>query len=115
MTLKRAQPSDIRDELFLEMGRPYVSTPPDEEDDVVFDPGDERSEDEDVRMEDGTALSYVGKSLAESKRKLAHPTSIRNKNVVIAIMGVTGAGKSTFISQLTNEEVEVGHHLESCM
>jgi GTP-binding protein EngB required for normal cell division len=38
----------------------------------------------------------------------------RNEDVVIAVMGVTGAGKSTFISQLTKEEVVVGHSLSSC-
>ncbi|KAK9784610.1 putative P-loop containing nucleoside triphosphate hydrolase protein [Seiridium cardinale] len=35
-------------------------------------------------------------------------------DVVIALMGVTGSGKSTFISQCTEEEVKVGHDLESC-
>ncbi|KAI0581321.1 MMR-HSR1 multi-domain protein [Pyrenophora tritici-repentis] len=30
------------------------------------------------------------------------------------VMGLTGAGKSTFISQLTHQEAEVGHSLNSC-
>lgn len=33
---------------------------------------------------------------------------------MIAVMGGTGAGKSTFISLLTDEDVSVGHSLQSC-
>ncbi|KAK0743048.1 P-loop containing nucleoside triphosphate hydrolase protein [Schizothecium vesticola] len=36
------------------------------------------------------------------------------KQVWIAMMGVTGAGKSTFISHLVSEEVQIGHNLQSC-
>ncbi|KAH7094264.1 hypothetical protein FB567DRAFT_405 [Paraphoma chrysanthemicola] len=32
----------------------------------------------------------------------------------ILVMGLTGAGKSTFISQLTRSSVDIGHSLESC-
>ena len=35
-------------------------------------------------------------------------------DVVIAVMGVTGAGKSTFIGHLTNVDVEFGNGLKSC-
>ena len=38
----------------------------------------------------------------------------RPQDVVIAVMGMTGAGKSTFISYLTNENVGIGHGLEAC-
>ena len=34
--------------------------------------------------------------------------------VYIAIMGVTGAGKSSFISLLCDSKIEIGHNLESC-
>ena len=34
--------------------------------------------------------------------------------VFIAVMGVTGAGKSTFVSQCTGRDVDVGHGLLSC-
>jgi hypothetical protein len=34
--------------------------------------------------------------------------------LAILIMGVTGSGKSTFISRLTDDNVEIGHSLESC-
>jgi ribosome biogenesis GTPase A len=37
----------------------------------------------------------------------------RAEDVVIAIMGITGTGKSTFINQLTRSGV-VGHGLRSC-
>ncbi|KAF6824170.1 hypothetical protein CPLU01_11017 [Colletotrichum plurivorum] len=36
----------------------------------------------------------------------------RHKDVYIAVMGVTGAGKSTFISHCTQSQVKVGHDLE---
>ncbi|KIV87795.1 hypothetical protein PV11_03317 [Exophiala sideris] len=35
-------------------------------------------------------------------------------DTVIAVMGVTGAGKSTFISLLTDAQIEIGHGLRSC-
>ncbi|GKU13647.1 unnamed protein product [Fusarium langsethiae] len=34
-------------------------------------------------------------------------------DIIIAVMGVTGAGKSTFINQVTGENVEIGHGLTS--
>jgi len=42
-----------------------------------------------------------------------------NKNfspndIVIAVMGVTGAGKTTFIQDLTDEKLVIGDKLESC-
>ena len=38
----------------------------------------------------------------------------RLNDVFIAVMGMTGVGKSTFISLLTSSRVEIGHGLESC-
>ena len=35
-------------------------------------------------------------------------------DTIIAVMGVTGAGKSTFISLLIEEEIGIGHDLQSC-
>ncbi|KAJ6192387.1 P-loop containing nucleoside triphosphate hydrolase protein [Bipolaris maydis] len=37
-----------------------------------------------------------------------------SESIGILVMGLTGAGKSTFISQLTNQDAEIGHSLESC-
>jgi putative ribosome biogenesis GTPase RsgA len=36
------------------------------------------------------------------------------ENIYIAVMGLTGVGKSTFISQLVGSKVAIGHELESC-
>ena len=36
------------------------------------------------------------------------------QDVYVAVMGVTGAGKSTFIEKLTGKEINVGHGLFSC-
>lgn len=33
---------------------------------------------------------------------------------MIAVMGVTGAGKSTLINHLVDEDVAIGHNLASC-
>jgi GTP-binding protein EngB required for normal cell division len=35
-------------------------------------------------------------------------------DVYVAVMGVTGAGKSTFISHLADEQVLVGNGLNAC-
>jgi hypothetical protein len=47
----------------------------------------------------------------------ASPTQNTNScrsDVVIAVMGVTGSGKSSFISHLPVQSVSAGHGLESC-
>lgn len=36
------------------------------------------------------------------------------KHVYIAVMGVTGAGKSSFIKLCTGKDVKIGHDLKSC-
>ena len=38
----------------------------------------------------------------------------RPDDTVIALMGITGVGKSTFIQYFTDDNVEVGGSLESC-
>ncbi|KAH8879928.1 P-loop containing nucleoside triphosphate hydrolase protein, partial [Thozetella sp. PMI_491] len=38
----------------------------------------------------------------------------RASDIFIAVMGMTGSGKSSFISMCTDEKVEVGHGLEGC-
>ncbi|KAL6858334.1 hypothetical protein ACO1O0_005795 [Amphichorda felina] len=38
----------------------------------------------------------------------------RPEDVIVLIMGMTGSGKSTFISLCTGEDVPVGHSLEAC-
>jgi signal recognition particle GTPase len=37
-----------------------------------------------------------------------------NDDIAILIMGVTGSGKSSFISRFTDDDVKIGHSLESC-
>ncbi|KAL7270430.1 hypothetical protein RUND412_006869 [Rhizina undulata] len=36
------------------------------------------------------------------------------KDALIAVMGMTGVGKSSFISAVTNKNVKIGHSLQSC-
>jgi len=57
MTLKRVQQDDVGAEHHYSVGRPYIATPPGEEDEMGSDPGSEWSEDKDVRMTDTPALS----------------------------------------------------------
>ena len=37
------------------------------------------------------------------------------EDVYLAVMGVTGAGKSSFIKLCTNKNVVIGHNLKSCL
>jgi Cdc6-like AAA superfamily ATPase len=41
-------------------------------------------------------------------------TEEQPSNVAILLMGLTGSGKSTLISLLTDQSVQVGHSLDSC-
>ena len=41
-------------------------------------------------------------------------STTRSEDIVIAVVGVTGVGKSTFISLFTDEDVGIGKTLESC-
>lgn len=41
-------------------------------------------------------------------------TLTRSSDVFIALMGVTGSGKSSFISLCCGKAVKVGHELNSC-
>lgn len=47
---------------------------------------------------------------------MEHPFDLepRPDDVFVAVMGMTGAGKSTFISLCTGDEVAVGHDLQAC-
>ncbi|KAM0209048.1 hypothetical protein ACHAQD_011362 [Fusarium lateritium] len=40
--------------------------------------------------------------------------SVQENDVIIAVMGITGSGKSTFISKLVEDNVIIGHQLKSC-
>jgi putative ribosome biogenesis GTPase RsgA len=37
-----------------------------------------------------------------------------SSDVLIAVMGMTGVGKSTFINYFADQKAEIGDHLESC-
>lgn len=42
------------------------------------------------------------------------PEKIPERPRMIAVMGPTGTGKSTFISKLAGQEMKIGHNLTSC-
>lgn len=41
-------------------------------------------------------------------------TSDSSNDIVIAVMGITGAGKTTFIQHFCRQDLNVGHGLQSC-
>ena len=41
-------------------------------------------------------------------------TPRRDEDVIIAVMGLTGVGKSSFIKQLSDDQILIGHDLNSC-
>jgi len=49
-------------------------------------------------------------------KKLETPfSSFTKRSILIAVMGMTGAGKTYFIKHVTGlEEMEIGHGLKSC-
>ncbi|KAL6821263.1 P-loop containing nucleoside triphosphate hydrolase protein [Trichoderma camerunense] len=50
----------------------------------------------------------------EPNERLRDNPGFSEDSVAIVVMGGTGAGKSTFVSLLTDEQVEIGHDLKSC-
>jgi len=53
-------------------------------------------------------------SFVTDERYFRNGNQPRESDVFIALMGVTGAGKSTFISHCTDMAVKVGHTLQGC-
>ncbi|KAF8157122.1 P-loop containing nucleoside triphosphate hydrolase protein [Crassisporium funariophilum] len=49
-----------------------------------------------------------------TEAKVVEKESLLKKDIIIAIMGPTGSGKSTFINIATGLDVGIGHTLESC-
>ncbi|TVY37542.1 hypothetical protein LOCC1_G006224 [Lachnellula occidentalis] len=45
---------------------------------------------------------------------LAHSQDLSPDDIIIAVMGITGSGKSTFISRCTGNDSAVGHSMQSC-
>lgn len=41
-------------------------------------------------------------------------TQISSDDIFIAVMGITGSGKSSFVNLLVADDVAVGHTLEPC-
>jgi predicted GTPase len=60
---------------------------------------------------------HTGRDYPSNQRTIGaakHQHEARESDVYIAVMGVTGAGNSTFISHLTDSEVQVGDGLYAC-
>ncbi|KAK1252186.1 hypothetical protein MKX08_003373 [Trichoderma sp. CBMAI-0020] len=75
-------------------------------------------QDQDVLMTtavDEDAVDCRAKPIAlKPNEQLRDDLEFSEDAVVIALMGGTGAGKSTFISLLTDQDVGIGHNLQSC-
>ena len=62
------------------------------------------------------ATSVAGhdpKHLQKARSSKTTKADMRPK-IVIAVFGLTGTGKSSFISKLTGQELKIGHDLRSC-
>ncbi|KDQ53417.1 hypothetical protein JAAARDRAFT_434552 [Jaapia argillacea MUCL 33604] len=51
---------------------------------------------------------------ASSRAHLDDIDDFSTEDIVIAVMGPTGSGKSTFVNHITGEEAKVGHSFHSC-
>lgn len=51
--------------------------------------------------------------MAKMPRRSTASTPDKPDDILIAVMGITGSGKSTFISHCTEDVVPVGNHLQS--
>ncbi len=68
---------------------------------------------DDSKNDDPPPYSSKGRSpLDAAGQPLPHVSPHRPD--VVAVMGPTGTGKSTFISKLAAREMEIGHDLSSC-
>ena len=45
--------------------------------------------------------------------KVAPPT-LKENDILIGVMGMTGVGKTSFVKQMTGLDLTVGHGLDSC-
>ena len=45
---------------------------------------------------------------------IAQMSNLKKDDIVIALMGVTGSGKSKLVSLLSDGPVRIGHELTSC-
>lgn len=52
---------------------------------------------------------------SQSRTEVMDVKCINPDDVFIAITGVTGVGKSTFISKLVGDQVVIGHGMDSCI
>ncbi|KAF5849062.1 hypothetical protein GGP41_005977 [Bipolaris sorokiniana] len=70
-----------------------------------------KSSDPVIRKRSDDILDTMQLSQQHSK---SQQNASSSESIGILVMGLTGAGKSTFISQLTHQDAEIGHLLESC-
>ena len=60
------------------------------------------------------SISHALKSLWKASTGEAPPL-LEKHDILIGVMGMTGVGKTSFIKQITDLNMEVGHGLDSCM
>ncbi|EAQ90639.1 hypothetical protein CHGG_02574 [Chaetomium globosum CBS 148.51] len=67
------------------------------------------------RLEPPVAVASTGSDMdLDENTEARDVVSLNDDDIVIALMGVTGSGKSTFISLLAEQSVQIGHSLNSC-
>jgi signal recognition particle GTPase len=57
---------------------------------------------------------YIEPNMPFNRRASSSNSSRPDEPVIIAVLGVTGAGKSTFINKAASCDLQVGHGITSC-
>ena len=60
------------------------------------------------------STKYSSKDSSKARKETKTSAGPSSNDIVIAVFGLTGAGKSSFISKLTGMDLQIGHGLQSC-
>jgi predicted GTPase len=69
---------------------------------------------EQIHLGIGQVLTQLTQSPIMTDAGIAQMSNLKKEDIVIALMGVTGSGKSTLVSLLSDGPVRIGHELTSC-
>ncbi|MCJ1435575.1 hypothetical protein MMC27_004949 [Xylographa pallens] len=60
------------------------------------------------------STKHSSKDSSKARKETKNSEGPSANDIVIAVFGLTGAGKSSFISKLTGKDLRIGHGLQSC-